>query len=119
MSVSFHRQQAVTFVKVLLYLTKDLVKTRQILWYITTWKPGIFEYGKLQRVFLPGNSAQQTNPICTYHHRVCARGLHRQIMLRSLSKATKKAPKDVSHERIEIISFAGSKLFLIELGPNF
>lgn len=114
MSVSFHTQQADTFVKVLFYLTKDLVKTRQ------TWKPAIFEYGKLQRVFLPGSSAQQTNPICTYHHRVSAHGLHGQIMLGSLSKATNEATKDVSHERIEIICFAGTMLFLIEIlvGPN-
>lgn len=67
---------------------------------------------------MPGNSAQQTNPICTYHHRAWAHGLHGQIVLGSPSKATNEAPEDVSHERIEIICFAGSKLFLIELGPN-
>lgn len=69
------------------------MKTSQTLWYVTTWKPAIFEYGKLQRVFLPGSSAQQTNPICTYHHRVCAHGLHGQIILGSLSEATNEATK--------------------------
>lgn len=118
--MSFYRQQAVTFVKVLLYLTKDLVKTSQIILYVTIWKPVNFDYDKLQRVFLSGNSAQQTSPICTYHHSVCAHGLHGRIMLGSLSKATNEATKDVSHERTEITCFASSQPFQIEIlvGPN-
>lgn len=114
-NMSFYRQQAVTFVKVLFYLTNDLVKTGLILWYVTTWKPAIFEYCKFKKAFLSGYRAQQTNPICTYHHSVCAHGLHRQIMLGNLSKATNEATKDVSHERIAVICFVGSQLFLIEI----